>query len=299
MAVCVEAACDLRINIALMFASLCMCDVVVIDTAGRLHNKKNLMEELAKINRIITQQAQDCSREILLVLDATTGQNAVNQAKLFKEVADITGIVLTKLDGTAKGGIVISIKNELNIPVKLIGLGEKIDDLQEFDSADFVNALFDDDVLSSEEHEYEDDQDSEDDSAIGKEKEDEDLISEIKADEEAADEAVQTEAMEETTDEAVQTETVEETTGNDNHSQDKAKHVNHQRYMDVPVYNQYECDADDIIKEAFSDTSSVTDTTEDVDMAEIENESEENDEKKKNFGFGWFKNKKKKNKDKK
>ena len=275
------------------------CDVVVIDTAGRLHNKKNLMEELAKINRIITQQAQDCSREILLVLDATTGQNAVNQAKLFKEVADITGIVLTKLDGTAKGGIVISIKNELNIPVKLIGLGEKIDDLQEFDSADFVNALFDDDVLSSEEHEYEDDQDSEDDSAIGKEKEDEDLISEIKADEEAADEAVQTEAMEETTDEAVQTETVEETTGNDNHSQDKAKHVNHQRYMDVPVYNQYECDADDIIKEAFSDTSSVTDTTEDVDMAEIENESEENDEKKKKFGFGWFKNKKKKNKDKK
>jgi len=123
------------------------CDVVVVDTAGRLHNKKNLMDELAKINRIVSQQAEGCSREILLVLDATTGQNAVNQAKLFKEAADITGIVLTKLDGTAKGGIVISIKNELNIPVKLIGLGEKIDDLQDFNSIDFVNALFGDEVL--------------------------------------------------------------------------------------------------------------------------------------------------------
>ncbi len=123
------------------------CDVVVVDTAGRLHNKKNLMDELAKINRIVSQQAEGCSREILLVLDATTGQNAVNQARLFKEAADITGIVLTKLDGTAKGGIVISIKNELNIPVKLIGLGEKIDDLQDFNSVDFVNALFGDEVL--------------------------------------------------------------------------------------------------------------------------------------------------------
>ena len=123
------------------------CDVVVVDTAGRLHNKKNLMDELAKINRIVAQQAEGCSREILLVLDATTGQNAVNQARLFSEVADITGIVLTKLDGTAKGGIVISIKNELDIPVKLIGLGEKIDDLQDFSSADFVNALFGDEVL--------------------------------------------------------------------------------------------------------------------------------------------------------
>ena len=110
------------------------CDVVIIDTAGRLHNKKNLMDELAKINRIIDNKAGDCSREVLLVLDATTGQNAVNQAKLFSETAPITGIVLTKLDGTAKGGIVISIKNELGIPVKLIGVGEKIDDLQPFDS---------------------------------------------------------------------------------------------------------------------------------------------------------------------
>ena len=118
------------------------CDVVVIDTAGRLHNKKNLMEELKKINRIIDSKAGECSREILLVLDATTGQNAVNQAKLFSETAPITGIVLTKLDGTAKGGIVISIKNELGIPVKLIGVGEKIDDLQPFDSNMFVDALF-------------------------------------------------------------------------------------------------------------------------------------------------------------
>lgn len=119
------------------------CDVVIIDTAGRLHNKKNLMDELAKINRILTQRAEGCAIETLLVLDATTGQNAVNQAKLFSEVANITGIVLTKLDGTAKGGIVVSIKNELGIPVKLVGVGEKIDDLQTFDNADFVRALFD------------------------------------------------------------------------------------------------------------------------------------------------------------
>ncbi len=136
------------------------CDVVVIDTAGRLHNKKNLMEELKKINRIIDTKAGECSREILLVLDATTGQNAVNQAKLFSETAPITGIVLTKLDGTAKGGIVISIKNELGIPVKLIGVGEKIDDLQPFDSNMFVDALF---TLSEkpEEDEEEEENDSE------------------------------------------------------------------------------------------------------------------------------------------
>lgn len=118
------------------------CDVLICDTAGRLHNKKNLMTELAKIGRIIKDKAPDSAKEILLVLDATTGQNAVNQARLFKEVADITGIVLTKLDGTAKGGIVISIKNELGIPVKLIGVGEKIDDLQPFNSKMFVKALF-------------------------------------------------------------------------------------------------------------------------------------------------------------
>lgn len=119
------------------------CDVLICDTAGRLHNKKNLMQELAKINRIIETQAEGCSVEVLLVLDATTGQNAVNQARLFQEVANLTGIVLTKLDGTAKGGIIVSIRNELHIPVKLIGVGEKIDDLQPFRSKDFVAALFD------------------------------------------------------------------------------------------------------------------------------------------------------------
>lgn len=127
------------------------CDVLVCDTAGRLHNKKNLMDELAKINRIIETQAEGCAKEILLVLDATTGQNAVNQARLFREVANITGIVLTKLDGTAKGGIVISIKNELDIPVKLIGVGEQIDDLQPFDSKSFVTALFEKPDASEEE----------------------------------------------------------------------------------------------------------------------------------------------------
>ena len=118
-------------------------DVLICDTAGRLHNKKNLMDELRKISRIIHEQGEGCSLETLLVLDATTGQNAVNQAKLFSEVSDITGIVLTKLDGTAKGGIIISIHNELGIPVKLVGVGEKLDDLQEFNAHDFAEALFD------------------------------------------------------------------------------------------------------------------------------------------------------------
>lgn len=117
-------------------------DVLICDTAGRLHNKKNLMDELKKISRIVHQQADGCSLETLLVLDSTTGQNAVNQAKLFSETADITGIVLTKLDGTAKGGIIISIHRELGIPVKLVGVGEKLDDLQDFHARDFVDALF-------------------------------------------------------------------------------------------------------------------------------------------------------------
>lgn len=118
-------------------------DVLIIDTAGRLHNKKNLMDELAKINRVIDRELPGVSRETLLVLDATTGQNAVNQAKEFKNSANITGLVLTKLDGTAKGGIVFSIKKELDIPVKYIGVGEKADDMQPFSSEDFVKALFD------------------------------------------------------------------------------------------------------------------------------------------------------------
>ena len=117
-------------------------DVLICDTAGRLHNKKNLMDELAKMYRIINRELPNASVEALLVLDATTGQNAVNQAREFKAVTDISGIVLTKLDGTAKGGVVISIKNELQVPVKFVGVGEQIDDLQPFDNIQFVNALF-------------------------------------------------------------------------------------------------------------------------------------------------------------
>ena len=118
-------------------------DVIICDTAGRLHNKKNLMDELAKIYRIIKRELPNSSVETLLVLDAATGQNAVNQAREFQKTSDITGIVLTKLDGTARGGIVLAIKDELKIPVKYIGVGEGIDDLQKFDSDEFVNALFD------------------------------------------------------------------------------------------------------------------------------------------------------------
>ncbi|MBO5358579.1 MAG: signal recognition particle-docking protein FtsY [Clostridia bacterium] len=118
-------------------------DVIICDTAGRLHNKKNLMDELAKINRVIGRELPDASVETLLVLDAATGQNAVNQAREFKNVTNITGIVLTKLDGTAKGGIIIPIKNELKIPVKFVGVGEGIDDLQPFSANEFVNGIFD------------------------------------------------------------------------------------------------------------------------------------------------------------
>lgn len=117
-------------------------DILLCDTAGRLHNKKNLMEELKKINRVIDREYPEAYRETLVVLDGTTGQNALAQAREFNEVADITGIVLTKLDGTAKGGIAIAIQSELGIPVKYIGIGEKIDDLQKFNAEDFINALF-------------------------------------------------------------------------------------------------------------------------------------------------------------
>lgn len=117
-------------------------DVVICDTAGRLHNKKNLMAELAKINRIIDRELPGAAKEVLLVLDAATGQNAVNQAREFQHAADITGIVLTKLDGTPKGGVVIAIREELKIPVKFIGVGEQLDDLQPFDADEFARALF-------------------------------------------------------------------------------------------------------------------------------------------------------------
>ncbi len=127
---------------AINYAKKKDADVLIIDTAGRLHNKQNLMNELAKINRVIERELPGASRENLLVLDATTGQNAVIQAKEFSKAADITGITLNKLDGTAKGGIVISIKQELGIPVKFIGVGEKIDDMQEFNATQFIDALF-------------------------------------------------------------------------------------------------------------------------------------------------------------
>ncbi len=117
-------------------------DLLICDTAGRLHTKKNLMEELKKVSRVLDRELPGADRETLLVLDATTGQNAISQAKTFSETADITGIVLTKLDGTAKGGIVVAIKSELDIPVKLIGVGEQLDDLQRFDANEFVEALF-------------------------------------------------------------------------------------------------------------------------------------------------------------
>jgi fused signal recognition particle receptor len=121
-------------------------DVLICDTAGRLHNKKNLMEELRKIDRIIEREYSDAYRENLIVLDATTGQNALSQLKEFNDVTDITGIILTKMDGTAKGGIAVAIQAEMGIPVKYIGVGEKIEDLQKFDSKSFVNALFDVDM---------------------------------------------------------------------------------------------------------------------------------------------------------
>ena len=117
-------------------------DILLCDTAGRLHNKKNLMEELKKLDRIIEKEYAGCRRENFIVLDATTGQNALAQARQFKECADITGVILTKMDGSAKGGIAIAIQAELGIPVKYIGVGEQIDDLQKFDAHDFVQALF-------------------------------------------------------------------------------------------------------------------------------------------------------------
>ena len=117
-------------------------DVLIIDTAGRLHNKKNLMDELAKINRVIQRELPDAAKETLLVVDATTGQNGIAQAKEFRGAAEITGLILTKLDGTAKGGVVLTIKKQLGIPVKFIGVGEGIDDMKTFDADEFAEALF-------------------------------------------------------------------------------------------------------------------------------------------------------------
>ncbi len=139
-------------------------DVIICDTAGRLHNKKNLMDELAKMSRIIDRELPECNKEVLLVLDATTGQNAVSQAREFKNAAGISGIVLTKLDGTSKGGVVLAIRQELDLPVKLIGVGEKINDLQPFNAHDFAAALFEkrNDDMYEEEEAYDEDKDLED-----------------------------------------------------------------------------------------------------------------------------------------
>jgi fused signal recognition particle receptor len=132
-------------------------DVLLVDTAGRLHNKKNLMNELGKINKILEKEYPNAYRETLVVLDATTGQNALVQAKEFSEVAKISGIVLTKMDGTAKGGIAVAIQSQLGVPVKYIGVGETIDDLQKFDPDEFVNALFDVKIDNEEEQQQEED----------------------------------------------------------------------------------------------------------------------------------------------
>ncbi|MBR3735251.1 MAG: signal recognition particle-docking protein FtsY, partial [Lachnospiraceae bacterium] len=133
-------------------------DVLLVDTAGRLNNKKNLMEELKKMNRVIDREFPDAHRENLIVLDATTGQNALQQARDFNDVADLTGIILTKMDGTAKGGIAIAIQSELKVPVKYIGVGEKIEDLQKFDADAFVEALFDVELEKDEDDEEDDEE---------------------------------------------------------------------------------------------------------------------------------------------
>lgn len=188
-------------------------DVLICDTAGRLHNKKNLMDELKKISRIVHQQAEGCSLETLLVLDATTGQNAVNQAKLFSETADITGIILTKLDGTAKGGIIISIRRELGIPVKLVGVGEKLDDLQDFRARDFVEALFETETDFDYNYERLNDTDTEEETEIISEEEPSEVISEETESEEISEEIEETgeDIAEETEEEIPEVETETET----------------------------------------------------------------------------------------
>ncbi len=264
------------------------CDVLVVDTAGRLHNKKNLMDELAKINRIISQQAEGCSIEVLLVLDATTGQNAVNQAKLFKEVADITGIVLTKLDGTAKGGIVISIKNELDIPVKLIGLGEKIDDLQDFNSSDFVDALFGDEVLTGEITDY-------DDADNSKSKTDEETPEEIveaQTDEETPEETVEAQTEEETPEETTEVNTDDEVS--EEETEAKADEETSEETVQI---QPDETSASSQPEEISEDSENAVDDAEhaESDADESEQSDENNNEGKKSF-FGWFRKKKKKDK---
>ena len=253
------------------------CDVVIIDTAGRLHNKKNLMEELKKINRIIDSKAEDCSREVLLVLDATTGQNAVSQAKLFSETAPITGIVLTKLDGTAKGGIVISIKNELGIPVKLIGVGEKIDDLQPFNSRMFVDALFDMD-MDDEEEDSTDLNAQEDDDSVDLDAQDEDDSVDLDAQEDDdsvdldADDEPQNEVSDENEDEdiAEDDEIEEDTNGFDVDNFDE----------NAEFTARTEFDIDESFMEALAEEKAAEEAEEAEEDEESENEAVEETEEK-------------------
>ncbi|MCR5601384.1 MAG: signal recognition particle-docking protein FtsY [Ruminococcus sp.] len=250
------------------------CDVVVIDTAGRLHNKKNLMEELKKINRIIDNKAGECSREVLLVLDATTGQNAVNQAKLFSETAPITGIVLTKLDGTAKGGIVISIKNELGIPVKLIGVGEKIDDLQPFDSNMFVDALF---TISEQTEEAADEDAETEDTAFEDENEG--------YSEEAEDEASEDDGFVSDDEEVIEgTETEESPEENEPETELYTEEYTEEEQADDTVY---EAEESGITEETSDEEEAADDETEETAEEEAEAEPEEapEPEKKKKRGF--------------
>lgn len=278
------------------------CDVVICDTAGRLHNKKNLMQELAKINRIIDREAEGCAKECLLVLDATTGQNAVNQARLFQEVAPITGIVLTKLDGTAKGGIVISIKNELGIPVKLIGVGEGIDDLQPFEAKSFIDALFDRELVASEEKPAVDAEETED-AAEETGETDEDITETVEDVTEDVTETVEdvtedvAETVEDVTEEVTETvedvtEEVTETVGNVAEDvtetvEDVTKEVT-ETVADV---------AEEVTETVENVTEEVTETVEDAaeevaETAEETAEPEPEPEKKKKGFFSFFRRKK-------
>ena len=276
------------------------CDLVIIDTAGRLHNKKNLMDELAKINRIITQRAEGCSIETLLVLDATTGQNAVSQAKLFSEVANITGIVLTKLDGTAKGGIVVSIKNELGIPVKLIGVGEKIDDLQPFDNASFVRALFDREQEQTEEtaeaaEETEEMPESEEAAEIVEELAEPEKLEEVTEEpaepEEIAEEPAKPEEMteepEKMTEESAEPEEPEEMTEEPEETEETAEE---------PEEFEETAEEPEESEETAEEPEESEETAEETEEAAEENAEPEPEEKPKKWGWWPFgrKNKKKK-----
>lgn len=270
-------------------------DIIICDTAGRLHNKKNLMNELSKINRIVSQQAEGCARETLLVLDATTGQNAVSQAKTFSETADITGIVLTKLDGTAKGGIVISIKNELNIPVKLVGVGEKIEDLQPFNSKDFVQALFDMDFENAEKSNYDRIMEDEKDESIVTTKEDFSIVPDLPE--------IQEEPKEETFDKPIEVEEFEEPIA----VAEKLKSMIEDTPIDEPIPNVQEVepipDDEYIVDDDYDEEEEYYDDTEEVVEEPIEDtsqedevEEEESPKKKQGFFSRIFGKKDKKNK---